>query len=30
MDKNQKILVIHYLTEFMIGSFGLGILAGLL
>ena len=30
MDKNQKFLVIHYLTEFMIGSIGSGILAGLL
>ena len=27
MDENQKSLVVHYLTEFIIGSIGLGILA---
>ena len=30
MDENQKSLVVHYLTEFIIGSIGLGILAVLL
>ena len=30
MDENQKSLVVHYLTEFIIGSIGLGILAILL
>ena len=30
MDENQKSLVIHYLTEFIIGSIGLGILTVLL
>ena len=30
MNENQKSLVVHYLTEFTIGSIGLGILAILL
>ena len=30
MDENQKSLVVHYLTELIIGSIGLGILAVLL
>ena len=30
MNENQKSLVVHYLTEFIIGSIGLGILAILL
>ena len=30
MDENQKSLVVHYLTEFIIGSIGLGILTVLL
>ena len=30
MDENKKSLDVHYLTEFIIGSIGLGILAVLL
>jgi len=30
MNENQKSLVVHYLTEFTIGTIGLGILAILL